>query len=311
MGKLIDMVGQKCGRLTVIERSSTLRANKKAYWVCECECGNRVEVVGVDLRAGKTQSCGCLQKERTSQTSKAQLQGQRFGRLLVLEEAGRTDNQNVLWKCKCDCGNETIVMATSLLQGKTQSCGCYNKERISETSRKDITGQRFGKLVAIEPTELRTKEQKVIWKCQCDCGAITTVAIDALTGGRTKSCGCTKSFGEELIAKLLTLNQMNFKKEKTFDDCLSCINGAKLRFDFWVNEKYLIEYDGKQHYDYGEGWNTEEKYLQTHLYDQIKNEYCFEHKIPLIRIPYTHLSKLCLEDLLLETSQFIIKKQED
>lgn len=312
MGKLIDMTGQKWGRLTVLEKSTTPRANKKAYWVCQCECGNLTEVCGVALRNGKTQSCGCLQKERTSKVSKKDLTGQKFGRLLVLEDVGRTENKNVLWKCLCDCGKETVVMGTSLLQGKTQSCGCYNKERTSETSRKDISGQRFGRLIAERPTDLRTVGQKVIWECKCDCGAITTATCDALLSGKMRSCGCLKSIGEEFIAKILTLNQIKFKKEKTFEDCLGKDNKTKLRFDFWVNEEYLIEYDGQQHFDWtGYGWDSEKKYQQTVYYDKIKNEYCLSHNIPLIRIPYTHLTELCIEDLLLESSNFIIKKEQE
>lgn len=50
--------------------------------------------------------------------------GQRFGKLTVIEEAGRNPLKKVLWKCKCDCGSETIVTAGSLVTGNTTSCGC-------------------------------------------------------------------------------------------------------------------------------------------------------------------------------------------
>jgi hypothetical protein len=50
--------------------------------------------------------------------------GQRFGKLLVVEQAGRNNLKKVLWKCKCDCGNETVVVAGSLVTGNTTSCGC-------------------------------------------------------------------------------------------------------------------------------------------------------------------------------------------
>lgn len=50
--------------------------------------------------------------------------GQRFGKLVVLEQAGRNNLKKVLWKCKCDCGNETIVVSGSLVTGNTTSCGC-------------------------------------------------------------------------------------------------------------------------------------------------------------------------------------------
>ena len=54
---------------------------------------------------------------------------------------------------------------------------------------KDLTGQRFGRLVAIEPTEKR-KNKHIVWKCACDCGNFVIVPSSNLLSGRTKSCGC-------------------------------------------------------------------------------------------------------------------------
>lgn len=50
--------------------------------------------------------------------------GQRFGKLTVLGQAGRNALKKVLWKCRCDCGNEAVVVAGSLVTGNTESCGC-------------------------------------------------------------------------------------------------------------------------------------------------------------------------------------------
>lgn len=58
--------------------------------------------------------------------------GQRFGRLLVLEEAGRNNLKKVLWKCQCDCGNIVVCASGSLITGNSTSCGCYLKERITK-----------------------------------------------------------------------------------------------------------------------------------------------------------------------------------
>lgn len=63
------------------------------------------------------------------------LAGQRFGRWLVLDEAGRNKANAVLWLCRCDCGTERAVRTHGLRSGKTQSCGCYNRERIVQSSR--------------------------------------------------------------------------------------------------------------------------------------------------------------------------------
>lgn len=61
--KLIDLTGQKFGRLTVIER--TVSTNKNVKWLCEC--GNEVSVFGIDLKSGKTQSCGCIHSEQLAE----------------------------------------------------------------------------------------------------------------------------------------------------------------------------------------------------------------------------------------------------
>ena len=57
--------------------------------------------------------------------------------------------------------------------------------------KKDITGQRFGRLVAICPTGKRGK-WGIEWECVCDCGNVALVTTNGLTRGHTKSCGCIK-----------------------------------------------------------------------------------------------------------------------
>ena len=56
------------------------------------------------------------------------LTGQRFGRLMVVQRAGADKRGEPLYLCKCDCGNETVVLAPSLRSGATQSCGCLHSE---------------------------------------------------------------------------------------------------------------------------------------------------------------------------------------
>lgn len=63
--------------------------------------------------------------------AKLDLTGKRFGRLTVIEESGRK-NGGVVWRCKCDCGNEVCVRSNTLRRGRTVSCGCYNRERATK-----------------------------------------------------------------------------------------------------------------------------------------------------------------------------------
>ena len=57
------------------------------------------------------------------------LENQKFGRLTVVRELGRSRSGGTLWLCKCDCGGEKVVSSDSLRQGKTRSCGCIKREQ--------------------------------------------------------------------------------------------------------------------------------------------------------------------------------------
>lgn len=63
MSAVVDITGQRFGRLVVIERAGS--KNGKAYWLCKCDCGKTVTVNGQTLRSGGVKSCGCLRKENS------------------------------------------------------------------------------------------------------------------------------------------------------------------------------------------------------------------------------------------------------
>lgn len=68
MGKLIDLTGQRFGRLVVVERAGTSR-NRQAMWRCRCDCGKKIAVQGYHLRTGHTQSCGCFHRDQTKRAN--------------------------------------------------------------------------------------------------------------------------------------------------------------------------------------------------------------------------------------------------
>ena len=65
---------------------------------------------------------------------KIDMTGRVIGRLLVIEECGRDARGEALWRCRCECGNEIIVLGSNLRNEHTTSCGCYRRERVVETS---------------------------------------------------------------------------------------------------------------------------------------------------------------------------------
>lgn len=128
-------IGDKIERWTVLERISR---NSRAYYLCECECGTKKEVRADHLKAGKSKSCGCLQKEIVSKNGVIDLTGQQFGEWKVLQrgEKPNTNNQRgVFWLCQCSCGMIKSVSGHTLRNGTSQSCGCVKsrgEEKISK-----------------------------------------------------------------------------------------------------------------------------------------------------------------------------------
>ena len=118
-----------------------------------------------------------------------ELTGQKFGRLTVIERTDLHKGKKVLWRCLCECGEERLVGTGSLTSGNSKSCGCLDREKASERRRLDLTGQRFGRLVAIKPLSER-RRGAIVWVCKCDCGQEVERPTHDLRCGHTKSCGC-------------------------------------------------------------------------------------------------------------------------
>lgn len=314
MPKLIDLTGKRFGKLVVLERGENYispNGTKLTRWICQCDCGEIIHTTLSHLKYGHTKSCGCM---KNLGYSKKILTGQRFGKLLVIEEKHRSKNGNVMWLCKCDCGNETVVNSSHLIQNHTLSCGCLHKESM-KNSYEDLTNKKFGRLTALEKIDASDDCNTIKWKCICDCGTIIEVRRGNLTNGHTKSCGCMLSYGEEIIGFVLNQNNISFEKQFKPKD-FKFSNNYTPRFDFIVDYngiKYLIEYDGKTHFKFSNNkdWNTEDSFKKRRNRDLEKNKYCFENNIPIIRIPYTHHNKIKIEDLLLDSSTFILTKENE
>ena len=112
--------------------------------------------------------------------------GDKFGHLICLEIISSDGFGGDIWRCKCDCGSEINVSEPMLISGVIKSCGCI-KSRVF-----DITGQRFGKLTALEPVPERERSGGIRWLCRCDCGTLTIVSTKYLNKNRAISCGCYK-----------------------------------------------------------------------------------------------------------------------
>ena len=147
MGKpFIDRTGKVYGRLTVLKRSRNDKFGK-VKWLCRCECGKEVVVVGDNLRRGNTTSCGCYNKlmiresfrkkreENLNVKGVQDLSGKKYGLFTVLSRS-ENDNGHAAWLCRCECGIEKVVIGSFLKKGHTKSCGCATGEMISQSKIK-------------------------------------------------------------------------------------------------------------------------------------------------------------------------------
>lgn len=178
-----DITGMRSGKVVVLGATDQKRRNV-FLWRCRCDCGKEFLTEGYKISGGVIKSCGCTRYEHQIKD----LSGQRFGRLTALRRLNKKIGTSYAWLCRCDCGKETEVSANALLSGSTKSCGCGKIDALKKNA-KDIRGQRFGRLLAVEPTE-RRKGNSVVWRCRCDCGKETEISYNSLISGNTKSCGC-------------------------------------------------------------------------------------------------------------------------
>lgn len=117
--------------------------------------------------------------------SQADLAGRTFGRLTVVRLDVSHAGKNPRWLCRCECGTEKSIRASSLIRGHSQSCGCYRAEVLCP----DLTGQTFNRFTVLRRGE-NTKIGQASWICRCDCGEIRSVKTYSLKSGNSKSCGC-------------------------------------------------------------------------------------------------------------------------
>lgn len=159
----LNLIGQKFGRLTVIEQAPN--RGKRTQWKCKCDCGEECIKLTESLRSGTTQSCGCLKRETLIKNNKNRiisLEGQRFGMLTVIKQA-ESYREHSAWVCQCECGNIVTVNSTELKRNDTLSCGClrssFGEKSIEKLLRENNINYKkeyaFQDLVSINNVLLR------------------------------------------------------------------------------------------------------------------------------------------------------------
>lgn len=287
-----DLTGQQFGLLTVKYRIDDYikpDGRRVPKWHCSCECGGVKDITSDNLKYSKNPpSCGCLSHKNRVEKNRESFLGQKFGRLTIIEEDFSTRFTSA--KCLCDCGNYITTTRADVVTGHTQSCGCLQRERASEYNVKDWTGTISEYGIKFLKQEYTNDKGQWLWRCKCGLCGNEFVALPAkINNGHITSCGCAlQSAGERYVLSILEEMNVEMAEQYTFPDCKY---KNALRFDFAVfaDKKllYLIEYNGKQHYEPIEFFGGQTSFEEAKLRDGIKKQYCQSHNIPLLILPYT------------------------
>lgn len=218
-------IGDKFGEWTVVGKVDSVKV------LCSCSCNTNNDpakfkpINKYTLLDGRSTNCGHLKnKDRI-----IDLRGQRFGKLVVREYI---DAQR--WLCDCDCGGTKIAHRNHLMDGRSTHC-----DECRAIKHEDLTGQRFGKIVAKKYLGNKT------WLCECDCGNTKEVLSANLKNGSTVSCDClmTRISQEDLTNTILSLThvlgRMPFRSEVAEQYGITAHN-----LDYFISKYDLREYLG-------------------------------------------------------------------
>lgn len=254
---------------------------------CLCECGKE-KIINADMLKNKDVSCGCVGKKNSIIKNRVDLTGKTFGKLTVLEMNWDVSPTKCI--CLCECGNISYVINTGLTSGKTTSCGCHRRKMQSISNTKDFTGYISDYGVELIKRSYKNNHGTWVWECKCFCGDTFYEIPAKIKNGHTTSCGCaSRSSKERLIEHYLKSLSIDYKTQYKMD---GCVYKSTLRFDFALFKDgkicCLLEYDGKQHFEPIDFFGGAKGFEDATIRDNIKNAYCKEHNINLIRIPYTY-----------------------
>ena len=292
-------IGFTSGKLTVVEVGLRNDHYAGAIWRCRCSCDGNIKEYRASMIYNKlTKSCGCEQINiKGAKFNNKEYIGKIYGDLRVVEIAN-SEKIGVYWKCECiHCHNITLRKAQEVLAGKTVRCrnkSCIRDRKLTNIkyNKDDYLGKEYN-LLRVERyfIEEYNGHDVVMWECKClNCGSIIKLPASKVANGCYVSCGCLHASKHEvMIENILKKNNIVYKREVSFDDLIG-VGGGKPRFDFELidsrGNKKLIEYDGRQHFMESfitSTWNTE-RTLQN---DKIKNNYCKDKGIELVRISQT------------------------
>lgn len=265
----------------------------------QCKCGNEFETTFAKFQNRNKHQCNKCGRQKRADSDKLNIidiaeYANLYGCTLLSDTY---TGCKIPLKFKCKCGNTFEMSFTNFKLGKhqCQKCSCKdaNESKCKYTYENvyDLVKEHNGLLLTPKTSKYITRKSNLLIKCEC--GDVFATSLFMLLDYNKFTCNvCSfknapSSKGEIKIRKYLDYRNIKFKEQYSFDDCK---NKYVLRFDFAIFDEYknisLIEFDGVQHFKSFEFYGGEKTYLEILKRDNIKNKYCLDNNIKILRIPY-------------------------
>lgn len=288
MSKLIDLTGQRFGRLIVVCRGEDLTpksGGRKVRWYCKCDCGNDALVTTQNLLRGVTKSCGCFARDYDRNTFTTDMTG------WVMKEHGvkdskvkvinlyKFDKNGAEWNCVCECGNHFVANGRYLRRGRIKSCGCSLNPNIV-----DMTGwvmKEHGvpdSRITVVKYIGTSNDRKALWECVCECGKVFIANGKEIRSGHTLSCGCLKV--ERTISANTTHGESASRLYKIYAGMKDrCYNKNNKRYDIYGQKGIKICDEWLNSYEAFRDWAMSNGYKEDLTIDRINSNgnYCPEN----------------------------------
>jgi len=280
------------------------KGNKeKLKWKClKEECGEIFEGVWNDIQREKS-NCICLNnKIVTLDNCLATLNPELASEWHPTKNGNLTpydvtvsSGEKVWWQCEKGHEWETFINSRNQHGYKCPYCSGYypSKNNNLLVCCPELCNEwNYEKNDKLPEKYTSHSRSEVWWKCK-DCGYEWKATPKNRNGKFHSGCpSCNKSKGEKRIKEVVFNFNIPYIEEFKFNDLVG-LRGGLLRFDtslFWDRDKtrlrILIEYDGEQHYKWIKGMMTKKQFETLQIHDEMKNQYCKNNSIKLIRIPY-------------------------
>lgn len=264
-------------------------AKSKLYYICPKHGKQSITLDSITSDNVGCRECSydiISQKNRLDIKTVIDIVASKGNILLNPDDYINVQEKNLLIKCGI-CGNDFVTSLASQINGDGACQACAkDKVAYSNILKSDDLNNLYntdGNIVLLNPEDYKGNNVINLRFLCAECGKEFKASKANYDAGQKRCAHCShsKSSGEKIISDFLDSHNISYKFQQRFSDCR---DKKTLPFDFYLFDYNMcIEFDGPHHFEpvYGE-----DRFLITQRHDAIKDEYCKNNNINLIRIPY-------------------------